>query len=201
MIVMQSPRRQHICMLCAPGGCEIVSSLIFTLLNWGISQAYILHRDVKPLQITSLRWSSGLTRVIGGSKSSKLARKTWDLHEAKRACFGAWDLVRRLPVMFLKPTQENERWSVAVRLIRMFWTSASHQRQRPLSEESVIRVGKLHKWHIPSWKLLILTQIWATLHSMCPPVTLLLPPQGMGAKHEYTCADIHQSGLETLIHT
>lgn len=55
---------------------------------------------------------------------------------------------------------------------RMKWSREGNQacvprRQRPLSEESVIRVWKLQKWHISSWKLLISTPIWAALHSMC----------------------------------
>lgn len=162
-----------------PGGCEIVSSLIFTLLNWGISQAYILHRDVKTLQITSLRWSSELTRVIGGSESFKLAWKTWDFHAATASTFKLRIWPGDLKWCPINLHRRIRGWSGAMRIIirvwgfGMFWTSVS-QRQKDPSEESVIRVLKHEKSRIPSQKLLSFTQIWATLRSICPPLTFLV---------------------------
>lgn len=58
-----------------------------------------------------------------------------------------------------------------------------------------MRVLNLEKSHILSRKLLIFTQIQATLHSLHPPLTVFLPTQGRRTKSMHSGADIHQSGL------
>lgn len=177
---MQSPPRQHICMPAAQrrGPGRMWDCLIAHIYSAELGDQSSLHSSpwCKALQITSLRWSLELTRVIGGSESLKLPWKTWDFHAANAQAFKHRIWPGDLEWCSLNLGRGIRGWSRAVRIIirvwgsGMFWTSASHRKQ-PLSEESIMRVLNLEKSHILSRKLLFSHKY----EPLCIQYTLPLP--------------------------